>query len=212
MFADRIIPAAGAPAIAMACAAAIAGGAGASVTIVDIGWQFYQGGLVHFADGSYIVHQDHYDDSPPLNVVSVNGPAAMESSAAMEIAYRTTSRHQRFVATSTFGARASVRRDQDGALAHAFGGLSQFWVSFAVQDEPQVYSGSHVLCDEEEQEYVSGDVLPPGVYSFVLVDPFPEQLAETAMVTAGERDRDFMRRQFQFDFRPQSTLAKKKRR
>jgi hypothetical protein len=160
----------------------------ADITLLDLHWQFYQGGYVQDPADNWAVFQNHYDRNPELNVVTHTiGGATFESVASMDVNVTDKTGFYQLSALNQLSVSASVAETSPQGLAHAFAALSQFIVRFAL-DETYMYTGSETLRNNYGTEFVSGSVLAPGEYGFWHISPFGPPLVETAFVGPGQSD------------------------
>lgn len=168
--------------------AAVTVPAHADIILLDLHWQFYQGGYVQDPADNWAVFQNHYGGNPELNVVThAIGGATFESVASMDVSVMEGAGFYQLSALNQLSVSASVAETSPQGIAHAFAALSQFIVRFAL-DESYVYTGSETLRDNNGTEYVSGSVLAPGKYGFWHISPFGPPLVQTTFVGPGQSD------------------------
>lgn len=185
--------------LAVLCASALPAHAG-EVSLSFLTWEFYQGGFVQKDPRNFQVFQDHYRDNPEENIVSATlGGASFQSKGFMEDTLVETGDSLSLHALNTFIVSASVDRDTQEGLAHAFAGLSQFIAGFTIDSGLWEYTGTQPLEDQDGKVHESGSILNVGKYSYVEIDPFPP-LTQTEIIGSGESETVMSEREIIFNF------------
>lgn len=186
-------------AIALAAVLCMGAQAAASDVLVNLSWQFYQGGLAQQDHEHQVLEQDTYNNLTHNEVTRTLGGATFSSVAG--ITSSTLLEPEKLIFTSIISLQvsASTPSDLPDGRAEAFAGLSIYDVTFQVTGTPQIYTGTHDLLGED-QVYPDGSVLQPGFYNFLHFRPF--WLDASVEALPGETSDGGMEHMFRFEFRP----------
>lgn len=172
----------------------------ADVILLDLQWQFYQGGYVQHSPSEFSISQEFFSGNPAQSTLSQTfGGATFESVASMDVNIQESPGYYSIAALNELSVSASVGEQSPLGLAHSFASLSAFIVRFEIAEGSYVYSGNESLFTNKGTEVQSGSVLSVGEYNYFEFN-FGGPLTETAFVGVGEADYAFSSRMFSFSF------------
>lgn len=180
---------------AFLCAGAPALG---SDVLVNVSWQFYQGGLAQHDQQTFLDAQDKYDNVPFNEVTRTVGGATFTSTAAITSSSLLEPEKLVFTSVISLNVQATTATGLPQGRAEAFAGLSIYHATFEVT-AAQIYNGTQVL-QGDDGSFGDGSVLFPGTYSFFYFRPFA--LDANVVTHSGESLDDAHERTYRFEFRP----------
>ena len=186
---------------AVALAAVLCAGApaGASVSVVNLSWQFYQGGMAQQDAENVVVLQDMYSNVAHNEVSQTLGGATFTSIASISSTTLHGSQAMVFSSIASLAASAQTPAVLPDGMAEAFAGLSAYDVTFEVVETPHLYLGAQVL-HGKDNAFPGGSVLQPGLYSFLYLNTFG--LDAHAVAAPGQDLSDEGAWSFRFEFQP----------